>query len=495
VHVVVVGREKVVPALEDAATVLQLLPPSATGQRATSYVTWITGPSAPGAELHIIVLDNGRERMRADPQFSDALRCIKCGACSTVCPSFGVVGGHVFGYVYSGAIGLVNTPFHHGLEEDAGPLSLCVSCNACQTVCPVDIPLPRQILDHRARLVEATGLPLQERLILEIWSRPRVFRSLARIGAVLQRPLQREGHISVPFSPGRTARRAPPALASRPFRDTLPRLTPPLPGALGATLSGVRVAFFIQCLTDWLCPEIAGAVVDVLRSLGATVVVPQAQHCCGLPALDGGDRARARSMARHTIAALESAGADYVVTGGTSCAIAIMSDYERLFDGDAKWERRGRELARRTLDFTSFMDRVVKLPAGALGPVGRGGMPERQTAYHHFCQAHNVLGNRDEPLRLLGEVCGLELAPLPEANWCCGFGGSVSLNRPGISEGILERKLDNVDRSGARVLVTDNPGCIMHLRSGIRASSRNVAVRHIAEVIAERIRARRAAVS
>ena len=96
---------------------------------------------------------------------------LRCGACANVCPSYGVVGGHVFGYVYAGAIGLVNTPFHSGLEHDAGPQSLCVSCNACQTVCPVDIPLPRQILDVRAWVARDSGLPLVERAALALWSR------------------------------------------------------------------------------------------------------------------------------------------------------------------------------------------------------------------------------------------------------------------------------------------------------------------------------------
>ena len=95
--------------------------------------------------------------MRDDPLIREALRCIRCAACANVCPPYAVVGGHVFGYIYSGAIGLVNTPFHHGLEAAAGPQSLCVSCNACATVCPVGIPLPQQILAVRAEVAEEYG--------------------------------------------------------------------------------------------------------------------------------------------------------------------------------------------------------------------------------------------------------------------------------------------------------------------------------------------------
>ena len=219
VHVVVVGLEKLVPTIDDALLQLNLLGRSATGQSATTYVSFITGPSAPGHELHIILLDNGRMTMRSDPDFSEALRCIRCGACASVCPSYGVVGGHVFGYIYNGAIGLVNTPFHHGLEHDIGPQSLCVSCGACQSVCPVDIPLPRQILQTRARVVEQAGTPRLLRGVLELWSRPAAFRLAARIATVAQLPVQHGSVLHPPLLSVQTEWRKPPAIAHRPFRD------------------------------------------------------------------------------------------------------------------------------------------------------------------------------------------------------------------------------------------------------------------------------------
>src|SRR6185503_19449848 len=129
---------------------------------------------------------NGRLTMRETPLIRDALRCIRCAACANVCPPYAEVGGHVFGYIYSGAIGLVNTPFHHGLEADAGPQSLCVSCNACQTVCPVGIPLPRQILDVRSMVVEAFGIKEPKRSILALYSRPKTAGLAMKIARRMQ---------------------------------------------------------------------------------------------------------------------------------------------------------------------------------------------------------------------------------------------------------------------------------------------------------------------
>lgn len=487
VHVVLVGLEKLIPTLDDAMKQLRLLIPSATGQVTTSYVTWITGPTAPDQELHIVLLDNGRLGMRESPLFRDTLRCIRCGACSNICPSYGVVGGHVFGYVYSGAIGLVNTPFHNGLAHDAGPQSLCVSCNACQTVCPVDIPLPREILDVRDWVVREEGAPLVQRAALEVWARPVLARAALRAGATLAQPLRSGPFVRPPLMKKLTDWRTLPAPVTSPFRDRWAGLDhQPLPGELGEHLAGVTIAYFVQCLTDWLYPEMGEAIVGVLRALGARVVFPRAQHCCGLPALDSGQPAQAKRLARQTIRTLEGVEVDYVVSGGTSCVIAMLHEYAHLFRDEPEWQMRAGRLAERTYDFTSFMARVATLPAGSLP--AELGVP---ATYHYFCQSYNVLGFRQEPIELLAGVSGVELTPLPEANVCCGFGGSVSFKRPELTAHILERKLDNLDESEARVLITDNPGCIMQFRGGIDASGRQVHVLHTAEVLARGVQRRR----
>lgn len=479
-HVVVVGVEKVVPTIEDAMLQLGLLGRSATGQPATAYVSFITGPSEPGHELHIILLDNGRMQMRSDPDFSEALRCIRCGACSSVCPSYGVVGGHVFGYIYSGAIGLVNTPYHHGLEHDIGPQSLCVSCGACQSVCPVDIPLPRQILETRARVVEKFGTSPIMRGALELWSRPAAFRLASRLASVAQLPIQHGTFLDPPLLAAQTDWRKPPAVARRSFRGRRVQdesRFAHLP--YGETLKGCTVAYFVQCLTDRLYPEMAGSIVEVLTRLGARVTFPKSQHCCGLPALDAGVIAPAKRMARQTIATLEKSEADFILTGATSCAIAVVHDYPHLFRDEPEWRRRAENVATRVVDFTSFMYRVAQLPARPPNP-----RSTEHVTYHYFCQSYNVLGFRQEPIHLIRDVCGLEFSPLADANVCCGFGGSVSLQRPEMCAHLLSRKLARVQETGASVLVTDNPGCIMHLRGGIAARGEMLRVMHTAEVMA-----------
>ena len=530
--IVVAGWEKLLPSFAEAVAQVRLLARSATGQEITTYTSFITGsesfalgalggaggpeerqppgraagpadappgqrPEARRREVHLVLIDNGRTALWQDADFRDALRCIRCAACADVCPPYQVVGGHVFGYVYSGAIGLVTTPFHHGVDAGAGPQSLCVSCNACATVCPVRIPLPRQILDVRAR-VAARGLPWPKRLALFVWGRPRLFDLAVRAAATAQRPLRRGRFLRLPL-PAAWRWRTPPALADRPARDDLlGRSFAPLREGPWANSQArdLTVAYFVQCLADRFAPEQAKAAIDVLRACGARVVVPAGQHCCGLPAYDAGDRRTARRMAKQTIAALERAAADYVVAAAASCAIAIVHDYAHLLRDEPAWRARAERLAARTLDVVTFLDRVANVTAlpplphfgfwicdfglgTAQGERGRGGeglVPsgpgvggQGPIAYHGFCQSTNVLGLGTTGARLLRHA-GFEVADLPEAEVCCGFGGSTSLDHPEVAQRIVERKLANVAATGAAVLATDNPGCLLHLRGAARAA-------------------------
>ncbi len=471
--IVIAGWEKIVPTFEDATAQVRLLARSGTGQEITTYTSFITGPEE-DCELHIVLVDNGRSAMWSDPDAREALRCIRCAACADVCPPYQVVGGHVFGYVYSGAIGLVNTPFHHGLEANAGPQSLCVSCNACAPVCPVGIPLPRLILDARARQAEAHGLPWYKRAVFGVWAHPRVFDAAARVASLVQGPI-----LKLPL-PEALAWRTPPALAARPARDLCIGRTFEGDAAgpwAHSNARGLTVAYFLQCVADRLAPEQVDAAMRVLRACGARVVVPREQHCCGLAGLDSGDRDTARRLAKQTIETLEATTADYVVTGAASCAIAIEHDFAWLLRDEPEWRARAERLAGRTLDLLTFVDRVADPPqvAGASsGPL---------VTYHSFCQSTNVLGISAVGPRLL-QRAGVQLVDLPEMEVCCGFGGGASIDHPEVARGIVSRKLDNVTSTGASVLCTDNPGCVLHLRGAAHAAGLPVDVKHVAEILA-----------
>ena len=486
-HVVLAGIEKLVPTFDDAMTQLRLLGRSGTAQRITSYSTFMTGPT-PGHELHIILLDNGRRSMAARPEFSEALHCIRCAACANVCPPYREVGGHAFGYIYSGAIGLVVTPFLHGLDKIAGPQSLCLSCNACETVCPVGIPLPRQILDVRDMVVQRYGLSPAKRVALGVYARPRTTDLLLKIARRAEKTLRMDSGLvrgrNVPVLRSQTRWRSLPTPAVVPLHDRvrsgtlLPGHRPVVPnGAAGQT-----VAVFAGCMTDLLYPEQGEAVISTLRHLGVDVVTPGSRHCCGLPAFNSGDERHAKWMARNTIRSLEHLRADWVLSGSASCTATMLQDYAHLFRNDPGWARRASVLSGKMIDFTSFLDRVAALPNGALASGAR-----RVLAYHDSYQGMNALGLRPEPRRILSEVLGHDVRELAESTLCCGFGGAFSFQHPEVAHRLMDRKLDEATRTGAPTLVTDNQGCIMHLRGGIDVEGRPLEVRHLAEIVWERI--------
>lgn len=498
VHIALVGIEKIVPSLDDAATILKLLSRSNTGRRMSAYTSFITGPSRTTdielspvvgmhgpREVHIVLLDNGRSAMARDPLFNEALRCIRCAACVNVCPAFQTV-GPAFGYIYTGPIGMPSTWFHHGVDYASGPLTLCTQCNACDTVCPSGIPLARLIVELRERLVEKEGLPLIKKAAFPILAHPKMAKQLVTIASRTQGLLtDKSNYIRIPFT---SRYRNIPALAREQFRHkvaslskrTLPETCP----VLESEAKGLTILFYPGCVADFIYPEMAESAVGVLETCGVNVIYPNKWPCCGEPSLMSGDRKGALDMARQTITALEELPSDYVVSPCPSCIAAIVYDYPRLFEEDAEWLLRAEALAKRAIDFTSFIDRVAKLPAGALSTRG-----EVKVTYHACCHSSNLLGVEAEPYKIMGEVMKLGVTEMRESTMCCGFGGYFSFQHPEVAARIARHTLRNIAETGVDTVVTDNPGCIIHLRGAARMAKQPVCVIHIAQLMAERLEA------
>jgi L-lactate dehydrogenase complex protein LldF len=189
IHVAVIGMEKLIPRWTDLNVFLQLLPRSGTGQKMTSYVSVLTGPKRMNEldgpqELHIVILDNGRSAIAADPYLRESLHCIRCGACLNTCPVYRQTGGHAYGWTYSGPIGAVFAPLMVGLPR-ASHLPFASSlCGACESVCPVKIPIPSMLLRLRNRLTETGHVPLSHTIGMNLWKffmkGPMRYRAAAR---------------------------------------------------------------------------------------------------------------------------------------------------------------------------------------------------------------------------------------------------------------------------------------------------------------------------
>ncbi len=193
VHVVIASLEKVVPTLEDATTILRVLARSATGQEMSVYNSFCTGPKRPGdldgpEEYHVVLLDNGRSRLLGG-EFHEMLRCIRCGACLNHCPIYKSIGGHAYGWVYSGPMGAVLIPGLIGLDEAAHLPNASTLCGKCESVCPMRIPLPKMLRRWRRRQFRERRTTLTARLGLSLWAaaarRPAAYRALSTLAVGL----------------------------------------------------------------------------------------------------------------------------------------------------------------------------------------------------------------------------------------------------------------------------------------------------------------------
>ena len=229
VHVVIATIDKVVPTLEDAALVLRLLARSATGQEASAYTTFSTGPRRPGdldgpEEFHVVLLDNGRSALLGT-EFQDVLRCIRCGACMNHCPVYGSVGGHAYGWVYPGPIGSVMQPALLGVKEAGHLPNASTFCGRCEAVCPMRIPLPKMMRHWREKEFEQNLQPAAMRRGLALWGwfarRPALYHAAARMAVLALGMLGRgKGRFArLPLAQGWTRHRDMPAPEGRTFQQ------------------------------------------------------------------------------------------------------------------------------------------------------------------------------------------------------------------------------------------------------------------------------------
>jgi L-lactate dehydrogenase complex protein LldE len=239
--------------------------------------------------------------------------------------------------------------------------------------------------------------------------------------------------------------------------------------------NGARVALFVTCLVDLFRPTVGFAAVKLLEDSECTVAVPRAQTCCGQPAYNSGDRAQAQAIACQVIDAF--AGYDYVVVPSGSCAGMIRVHFPELFAGDPAMLARARELATRTWELVSFLVEV-----GGVDCVTAEW--RRVVTYHDACSGLRELGIKDQPRRLLASVAGLELRELPDAEVCCGFGGTFCVKYPDISDKMAGDKADAVAATGAGAVLAGDLGCLLNIAGKLSRQGRCVEVRHIAEVLA-----------
>ena len=476
VHVALAGIDKLVPKIEDALSVLQVLPRNATSQRLTAYTTFIdgAGPCAKSPTgrkiMHMVLLDNGRSQIAADPLFSQIFRCVRCGACANVCPVFRMVGGHRMGHIYIGAIGLVLTYLFHDRKIAKTLCQNCVGCGACKDVCSGGIDLPALIQEIRCRFSKEDGAPIPARLASLAMKNRKVFHTLLRFMRFSHKSMAgSDGFIRhLPMTLfGKHGFKSLPSFAPKAFREMWDGIKPKAPDR-----PKFKVALFAGCAQDFVYPSHLQAALKILTAADVEVVFPMGQTCCGLPLSMLGEKDIAREVALQNISAFPK-DCDAIVTLCASCASHLRHGYANLIGDDAT------AFSEKVVDFSSFIHDRIGLDALRLNK------SREKVAYHASCHLCRGLGVREAPRAIINAAA--EYAPSAEEESCCGFGGTFSAKFPEISAKLMEKKLADISASGAKRLVLDCPGCAMQIGGGADRGKLKIQVSHISELLVENI--------
>lgn len=238
----------------------------------------------------------------------------------------------------------------------------------------------------------------------------------------------------------------------------------------------LKASLFITCIADNFFPQVGDSVAKILRRNGVDLDFPKDQTCCGQPAFNAGYWDEARDVAKGLIRTFEKS--EYVVSPSGSCVAMIKHDYPQLFAGDQLWESRVKELAAKTYEFSQFLVNVLKVE-------DVGARQKMKVVYHPSCHATRIMEIHEEPLKLLHRVKGLELLELPNADQCCGFGGTFSVKMAAVSEEIVEDKVRNIMQSGADIVTGTDLGCLMNIGGRLEHQGHSVQAIHIAQLLAE----------
>lgn len=240
----------------------------------------------------------------------------------------------------------------------------------------------------------------------------------------------------------------------------------------------MRVSLFVTCLIDQLSPNVGASAVEVLRRAGCEVVFDERQTCCGQPAFNTGYRREAQKFARRFIEIFEESEAEAIVSPSGSCTAMVKHFYE-LFPDDAAWRARAEKIAAKTHEFGGFLVNVLKVEN--VGASFRG-----RVTWHDACHGLRELNLRDEPRSLLKNIRGAEFVEMPNADVCCGFGGTFSVKYPEISVAILDNKIAAIEKADVRAVVSGDSSCLMQIGGRLSRLGSKVKTMHLAEILASR---------
>ena len=411
------------------------------------------------------------------PIYEDYARCVHCGLCLNHCPTYKLwhleadsPRGRIFQMIrVKDGEAPVNATFVEHIDK-------CLDCRACETACPSGVEYGKLVEFARARIAKEYKRPFFSRLarnfayrwLLPLPGRIAFFAGLLRIYQTsgLQTLARKSGLLKVMGLAEREA--LLPRVDNRFFFRRLGKTFP----AIGETRA--RVAFFGGCVAQVTFAELNEATIRVLTANGCEVTVPRQQVCCGALASHAGDREAARGVARRNLLAFGGDEFDVIITNAAGCGSTLKECSHLFSEGELEYEA-AKEFESRVRDVTEFLD--------ALGIVAPMKEFAARVTYQDSCHLLHGQKVREAPRRLLKSIPGIQFVELPYSDICCGSAGVYNITETEASMELLAEKMKNAAGTGAEVIVTANPGCLLQMRAGAEMHKTKQRVLHVIELL------------
>jgi len=402
-------------------------------------------------------------------------RCNKCGFCLAHCPIYKVTG--VEWTAARGRITLISGALLDDqleIGEIKEPVFNCLTCNACLDDCPGGVTTADIIFNTREELLKRQGQPwLQKLLFQKVLANPSLvhtaskFLRLADVAGL--RTLGRKTGLVKVIGDAGKAEAVVPKVPPSGGLDEIIRL------AKSIKNPKYKVAYFAGCHAPNFAPEVAAATIRVLNKHQVEVTVPRFV-CCGLPATGYGDMPSARNLARTNIDIAGNLNVDAIVTPCGSCS-SFLKDYSKLMASEPEWAEKAKDFASKVKDVSEFLIDI--------GLITDMGAIKKKVTYHDPCHLGRYQKIKAQPRTILKSIPGVEFIELGESDMCCGAAGSYAFTHYDLSKKVRERKTGNVETTGADILVSSCPACVMQLSYGVREKKLPVRVTEIIELLDE----------
>jgi glycolate oxidase iron-sulfur subunit len=424
-----------------------------------------------------------------------------CGMCLPTCPTYDET-KHERNSP-RGRIALMRGIADGRMEVTAGfgeEMYFCLGCLACETVCPAGVRYAPMFEAARADIERAGVLDAPKRSLVRavmlrfVFARPRVLRALGRI----MRWYQASGLEWL------VRKLELPRLLPRDLRELEP-LAPRVQREFSDVLIGAvetpeeepryRVGMLTGCVQDLVYPHVNRDTVDVLLANGCEVITPASQHCCGSLHAHNGELEFARRMARANLEAFDLESLDAIITNAAGCG-SHLKHYDELLADDPRYAARARMWSAKVRDVSEWLAEIGIRP---VEENAQRSTPNTQhsadisppVTYHEACHLCHGQKITRAPREVLAAVPGLRLTEMPESTWCCGSAGIYNITQPEMSRKLLARKLANIEKTGAQVVASANPGCNVQLEAGARERGLELEIVHPVTLLARAYRAER----